>query len=217
MGVAANVPVWPCTRTSLYTWQLVYLEVELLTHRAPVPSRYMYHLVSLQSSHTSSSSWHHAFPFPHILARSDYTDVARFCQCDRHKATAHLLCISLIPKGGWASLYTFVRYPGFLFLWNSHVLLCSCLPFTDLPVGLLCVFSQLCILQTSSPTMDHFFHFVSGISRYMEIFSLSWVKQITSSFIVSTFKILTCSSLCQRNKDIFPQFYSFFLNSLIHP
>lgn len=103
------------------------------------------------------------------------------------------------------------------FLWNSHFLLCSCLPFTDLPVGLLCVFSQLCILQISSPTMDHFFHFVSGVSRYMEIFCLNWVKQITSSFIVSTYKILTCSSLCQRNKDIFPQFYSFFLNSLIHP
>lgn len=104
----------PCT--SLYTWQLVFLEWNYWTTEHQYPLSLHVSPVSLQSSHTSSSSRHHVSPFPHILAHSYYKDVVDFCQCDGYKVTTpHLFCISLIPKGGWESLYSFIRYLGSFF------------------------------------------------------------------------------------------------------
>lgn len=109
---APIIPVHPCTCTTLYTRQLVHLEVELLNQR-PVSSTDTCHLVSL----TSLYSWEHCeSPFPHILTNSEYKDVSHFCQSNEYKMTArHLICISLIPKWHWASLHTLIRHSGFFF------------------------------------------------------------------------------------------------------
>lgn len=112
-AAAANIPIHPCTCTTLYTRQLVHPEVELLNRSTDT-----YHLVSL----TSLYSWQRCeLPFPHILTSSEYKDVLRFCQSDGYKMTAcHLICISLISKWRWASLRTFIRYAGFFFFCEIH-------------------------------------------------------------------------------------------------
>lgn len=111
-AMAPNIPVHPCPCTTLYTRQLVHLEVELLNQR-PVSSTDTCHLVSL----TGLYSWEHCeLPFPHILTNSEYKDVSHFCQLNEYKTTArHLICISLIPKGYWTSLQTLIRHSGFFF------------------------------------------------------------------------------------------------------
>lgn len=133
--------------------------------------------VPLQSGHSSLHSWRRCeLPFPHSPADGDYKDVLHFGQSDERKMIAWgLICISLIPKWGWASLRKLIRYPGFL--------ICEVHPFCNVAVCLwfhpftcrssLYITRQSCLLQMSSATMAHFSIFVYAVSHQQKF--LAWI------------------------------------------